>query len=252
MNAPAPAPPVTAPADVEQDARAWAEPLVRAAGDRLRALYVYGSALRPGYDRAKSDVNLLLVVRDDSFATLDDLAQALPDDGGKPSRFTPLVLSEETLRRSQDVFPLDYLDLLARRALLAGEDVFAGIRVSLANLRHQCEYELRSKLVGTRQAYLASHGAPTAARVLLVRAAGGSAALYRHLLTLRDAPHPETRDALGRAVAAAYGVDAAGLEAPFVERAETREDTARAKTRLAAYLEALERLIVAVDELPGS
>ena len=50
--------------------------------------------------------------------------------------------------------------------------------------------------------------------------------------------------------AAAYGVDASGLAAPFAERAETTDDEARSRARFAAYLDALERLIVAVDELP--
>ncbi len=252
MNAPSPAPPIAAPAGVESEARAWAAPLVRAAGDGLRALYVYGSALRPGFDPTKSDINLLVIVRDASFATLDALAKALPEVGSKARRFTPLVLSEDTLVRSHDVFPLDFLDLLERRALLQGDDVLANVRVGLSNLRHQCEYELRSKLIGARQAYLGARGEVGTSRGLLVRAAGGSATLYRHLLTLRGAPHPETREELARAVATAYGVDVAGLEAPFAERAETKDDDARARTRFAAYLSALERLIVAVDDLPAS
>ena len=99
---------------------------------------------------------------------------------------------------------------------------------------------------------IARRGVPQGrhAHGLLARAAGGSATLYRHLLTLRGAEHPEGREALARAVAAAYGVDASGLAAPFAERAETTDDEARSRARFAAYLDALERLIVAVDELP--
>jgi hypothetical protein len=250
MNSSAPAPPIPAPAAIETDARAWCAPLVRAAGDALRALYLYGSALRPGFDPEKSDVNVLLVVKDASFATLDALARALPETASTGRRYTPLVLPEDTLRRSPDVFPLDFLDLLELRALLHGEDVFAGVRVGLANMRHQCEYELRSKLIGTRQAYLASRGAAGAAHAILARAAGGSAALYRHLLALRGVANPETREQLASAVAQTYGVDAAGLEAPFAERAATGDDDARARARLERYVVALERLTVAVDDLP--
>ena len=149
MNSPTAAAPVSAPVTIEANARAWAAPLLETVGSGLRALYVYGSALRPGFDPEKSDVNLLLVGRDTSFASIDALAKALRaprsapggTPGSVPTRFTPLVLSEETLRRSPDVFPLDFLDLLERRALLAGEDLLADIRLSLANLRHQCEYD---------------------------------------------------------------------------------------------------------------
>ena len=250
MNAAPQSSPRTAPAGLAATARAWAAPLVGACGAGFRALYLYGSALGPAFDRAKSDVNLLLVVDALPFERLESLAAAaaaLPKPGAADYRFTPLTLTEGTLVGSADVFPMDFLDLRDRRALLEGDDVLATLDVPLVNLRHQCEYELRSRFIGLRQAFLRAGGAPGAAHELTARASGASATLFRHLLTLRGQPIPEDPDALARAVAAAWGVDAAGLDAPFAARHEAAPDETAARRRFGAYLGALEQLIRAVD-----
>ena len=246
------------PDDLAAAARAWAAPLIAAAGAGLRALYVYGSALGPGFDRAASDVNLLLVVEALPFDRLAALAVAVrqlpaPAEPGAATgfRFAPLLLTTATVAHSADVFPVDFLDLRDRRALLAGEDVLAGLNVPLGNLRHQCEYELRSRLIGLRQAFLRAGGADGTAHMLVARAAGSSGSLFRHLLTLRGRPYPDAPEALARAVAEAYGIDPAGLDAPFAARKDAAVDEAAARRRLGAYLEALDQLVRAVDADPA-
>jgi hypothetical protein len=244
---------LVAPPSVAEAARAWAAPLVEAARPSFRALYLYGSALLPDFDKVVSDINLLLVTSELTFDRLDALAGAVAkarQTGPKDWRFAPLALAESQIRTSTDVFPLEFLDLAERRALLEGEDVLAGLRVGRDNLRHQCEFELRSKLVGLRQAFLLSGAPPGTTQELLARAAGGSAALFRHLLTLRGRPHPAEHEAIARAVAETYGVDSDALAGPFVARHRPLPDETAARDCFAAFLAALEALISSVDELP--
>lgn len=252
MNAPTTPPTRPVPDELAAAARAWAAPLVASAGADLRALYLYGSALGPGFDPAASDVNLLLVVETLPFTRLEALAAAATHLA-KPHgyKFSPLLLTTATLTDSADVFPVDFLDLKHRRALLAGEDLLAGLEVPLVNLRHQCEYELRSRVIGLRQAFLRAGGAAGSAQALIARAAGGSGSLFRHLLTLRGQAYPEAREDLARAVAEAYGIDAAGLDAPFAARQDPGADEATARRRFAAYLAALDQLVHAVDADPA-
>jgi len=253
MTAPVTAPTRPVPEDIAAAARTWAAGLVAACGEDLEALYVYGSALGPGFDRSASDVNLLFVVRVLPFARLEAIAAAaaaLPSVADQPAgtyRFTPLVLTRHNLESSADVFPIDFLDLKERRGLLTGTDLLAGLEVPLSHLRHQCEYELRSRFIGLRQAFLRSGGAPGNAHALTLRAAGASASLFRHLLTLRGQPHPEEAEGLARAVAAAWRVDADGLDGPFAARRDPAPDEATARRRFGAYLDALDQLIRAVD-----
>jgi hypothetical protein len=134
-----------------------------------------------------------------------------------------------------------------RTMACASHAALASLDVPLGLLRHQCEYELRSRFIGLRQAFLRAGGAPGTAHALTAGAAGASATLFRHLLSLRGQAHPEDRDALARTVAAAYGVDPVGLDAPFTALHQAAPDEATARQRFGAYLAALENLIRAVD-----
>lgn len=246
-----------APETLAAGARAWAAPLLKGAGDDARALYLYGSALRGDFDPKRSDVNLLLVVRALGIERLEALAAAsakLPKPAleSARTRYRPLILPEMQLLDSADVFPMDLLDLARRRALLWGADVLAGIVIERADLRRHCEYELRTKLVGLRQAYLQSGGGPAPSQELTVRAAAGAATLYRHLLTLAGESDEGTPEALARAVGAAYRVDGAALAAPFIARGEnTTPEDATLKRRFADFLAGLDALVNAVDGLSG-
>jgi predicted nucleotidyltransferase len=246
---------LTADQSIAQAARTWSQPLVDAAAADVRALYVYGSALREDFDPTRSDVNLLLVVKALGQERLDALAAAstrLPKPAVEAigARYRPLILTEEQLLDSADVFPMDLLDLARRRALLSGEDVLAGITIDRADLRRHCEYELRTKIVGLRQAYLQAGGGPSTAQELTIRAASGAATLYRQLLALAGQGDEGRPEALAEAVGAAYAVPGAALAGPFVARGETSTPADDVLTaRFAAFLTALEALIRAVDAL---
>jgi hypothetical protein len=245
---------VPAPAALVKQLEPWAAALRRTSGAAFRALYLYGSALGPHFDAQQSDVNLLLVVEALSFTSLGSLRRSLRELAGeKPPgrRVVPLVLSEAQIRASVDVFPAEFLDLRARRALLAGTDVLGNLEVGLGNLRHQCEYELRAKLIGLRQGYLLAGDDAAALQRLLAHAAGGLAAVLRQLVHLADAVPPDDAMALVAAVAERYGVDAAALAAPFEARRLTSADAQRAEGLFAAHLHALETLIGAADAHPA-
>ena len=253
-DAPAAAGLVPAPTALATQLAPWVLALQRASGAAFRALYVYGSALTPRFDAQQSDVNLLVIVAALTFADLGHVRRELRALAGTPApgkRVVPLVLSAPQIRASVDVFPADFLDLRARRALLAGEDVLADIAVGLGNLRHQCEYELRSKLIGLRQAYLLAGDDADVVQRLLAHAAGGLAAVLRQLVHLAGDAPPDDTTALAAAVARRYGVDAEALSAPFVARRLAVADAKRAEALFAAHLRTLETLMDAVDAYPA-
>src|SRR5689334_8802513 len=93
---PAPAALADAPPEIAEEVRAWAKPLLAAAGDAFHALYVYGSALAPGFDPAVSDINILLVLTELPFARLDALAKVFADPATVASgghRYTPVLFT---------------------------------------------------------------------------------------------------------------------------------------------------------------
>ncbi len=246
--------PHTVPVAIQDAITPWVAVVREAAGDACGTIYVHGSALGPRFDRTKSDINLLIVMNDLSHARLEALAVALAAQARRDKqRVTPLVMTADQLRDSTDVFPVEFLDLLTRRGLVYGTDLVAELELEGRNLRHQCEWELRSKLVGLRQGFLRAGGRPGVAHELMARAAGGIAATARGLLALHDVTQaPEDPDELLGAVAESFGVDAAGLTVPVTARRAAKPPSdAVARERFAAHVAALESLIGKVDEIPA-
>jgi len=91
----------------------------------------------------------------------------------------PLCFTLERLENSADVFPLELLDIKEQRRVLFGDDVVAGVEVSEANLRHELEYELKSKLIQLRVRYLLAEGAAKATAELLVNSLSTFLVLFR-------------------------------------------------------------------------
>jgi len=98
-------------------------------------------------------------------------------DGNPP----PLIFSEDFLNQSLDVFPIEFLDIKSAHRMLYGPDPFESLSVQTADLHHQLEFELRSKLVQMQQRFLQSGGEAKALRELLGRSLSAYTALFgRH------------------------------------------------------------------------
>ncbi|WP_025209800.1 hypothetical protein [Hippea sp. KM1] len=67
---------------------------------------------------------------------------------------TPLVVDREFFDRSSDVFCMEMLELKENGEVVYGEDLIKDIEVDDENLRRQIEYELRSKLLILKGAFI--------------------------------------------------------------------------------------------------
>jgi len=68
-----------------------------------------------------------------------------------PASPMPVYFTVEELQRAADVFPIEFLQMEQARKILHGSDPFELVDISRANLRHQTEYELRTKLIQLRR-----------------------------------------------------------------------------------------------------
>lgn len=138
-------------AETEQRIARVGEALAQALGTRLVCLAVYGSAADDGFSPAHSDVNLVLVLDEVSFADLRLIGTTLAREAPREVRFaTPLVITPRFLRDARDSFPIELDDMRERHRVLFGEDVLAGIRVNPDRRREQAEREARGKLLHLR------------------------------------------------------------------------------------------------------
>lgn len=70
----------------------------------------------------------------------------------------PMVFTKDEIKNAVDVFPVEFLNIKRHHKMLHGEDILNNIEVSKEKLRHQLEFEFRSKLFHLRQSYLKSDG----------------------------------------------------------------------------------------------
>ena len=229
--------------------RRWLQPVREALGAEFLAAYLTGSVLADGFTPERSRVNLLVVSRTLDPAALDHLAGALPVTKKAP-HFDPLFMTRDQMLASLDVFPIEWLDLIERHLLIEGEDVFTGVEVPRANLRLQCEHELRGKHLRLRHEYLASAKHPERLAEVLARLASGFHTLFRTLLRLRGETPPAGAERVIERIAEVYGLDArALLGAHLIRYTAAKPDTVNARARYRAFLMEIERLVGAIDGL---
>ena len=173
----------TSEAMAHPDLKRFVEDLTRASGEQLLSVVLYGSAARGDFHEKTSDFNLILVLQNLSPATLEKLSPVIRPWIKKghpvPRLFTPSLISE-----SADVFPIEMLDLQNSRSVLFGRDAFAGLAVGRANLRLQCERELRTMLMRLREAYVECHDLPEELKRLLTSSYTTFIAVFRGCLSL--------------------------------------------------------------------
>ena len=138
---------------------------VRELGERILAEFgdavvnwtIYGEAAAGIFDTERHTVRSALVL---SAVDLDKL-RSLSAHGerfGKLRLVAPLILTPQFLADSRDVFPLELLEIQSQHVTLLGEDTFADLSFADADVRLQCERELKTVLIALHQGLLASHG----------------------------------------------------------------------------------------------
>jgi predicted nucleotidyltransferase len=231
-----------------KDVERFAERLGAALGDNLVAAVLYGSAARGTYVKGRSDLNVLVILRDASAEALRPAAAALADwtKAGEPA---PLVFSESEWRASADVFPIEVEDMREAHRLLRGADVFAGLATSRADLRQELEREVRGKLLRLRTEYAAAAPSGKALARLLLGSTSTFLTLLRAALRLAGRVPPREPGPLVRAAAEVAGMDGAAFDW-VVGRLEGKAMPALEPFDPVAvrYVDAIERLARFVDE----
>ncbi len=201
--------------------------LAEVARENWLGLWAYGGGLAGDPFYRESAATSVILLREFDLAMLDDLATTgvkLAREGLAP----PLVMTPEHIRSSCDTFPLELLEIQQLGVPLGGENPFAALTFAPADIRLQCERELKSKLIHLRQGLLSAAGkrkllpglcrssAERAVRVLrgLLHLAGEKAPLMAADLVNRAATVTDIRmPALAHVVAADAEVDFAAFEA---------------------------------------
>ncbi len=209
--------------------------------ENLASVVIYGSAAAGDHIELRSDYNLLIAL---NRITPEDLrlAQAPMREWQRLGHPLPVYFTVEELADAADVFPIEFHQMANARIVLYGRDPFEFVKLSDENLRHQTEYELRSKLIQLRRLYI-----PASVSIEKL------CALISDILA-HGQEAPVAKPDCVRATTELLKLDAAPFERIFAFRTS---DTLPASEKeandiFAAYLEQIQHVIEVVDELTGN
>jgi hypothetical protein len=216
--------------------------------ENLQSLILFGSAADGEFHPEFSDVNLLCVLRDTSFASLTTLAPTV-EWWLRQKQPPPLVLTSEELRRSADVFAIELLDMQQRHRVLHGEDLLKDFTVDLHHHRAQVEYELREKLILLRRGLLVANSKEQRLWELMLGSVSAFTTLFRHALIALGGAAWSKREAV-QLLAVRIAFDATA----FLQLLDIREKKAERKQfevsdLFRRYLGAIEQVTSAVDTM---
>ena len=216
-------------------------------GGQLASVVLYGSAAAGEHVPKKSDYNVLVLLERIDASTLasaSSVARAWREAGNPP----PMTMTVAEWRRSSDVFPMEYADILARNKVLYGTAPFDGISFSLDHLRLQLEQQVLGKLLHLRQGALLAGTDGKRQAELLADSLSTIMVLFRAVLRLKEEQPAGDNAAIATRVAALAGFD----PSPFImasqhRRGEASIPPADAGLVLARYLSGIEQLNAYLD-----
>ena len=98
----------------------------------------------------------------------------------------PLLLERDEFRRTLDVFPLEYGEIIASHVVVLGADPFDGLTVPDTDRRRACELQATSHLIHLREGFLETGGDPRRVGLLIGASAEGFRRLLGNIVALVD------------------------------------------------------------------
>jgi hypothetical protein len=214
---------------------------------RLESLVVYAG------HQADGSVQSCALIQDLGFR---DLTACLPLTKNWHQRgiAVPLLLSSDELRRTVDIFPLEYATIIADYLVVRGRDPFDGLTIPVEDIRRATEGQAKSHLIHLREAFLESHGETTRIARLIAASAAPLRALLTNIARLPDSAHgtmdsaTPSDEALATLAETRMGIQSALIREVLAASATGYSTIADPSHLLGRYIEATGRIWEYVDE----
>ncbi|HOS97426.1 MAG TPA: hypothetical protein PLU54_07210 [Deltaproteobacteria bacterium] len=240
------------PTEAADAFRPVAEDITTRLPSRISSLTVTGSCLTGDYMPGLSDINSVLVLHKADMAALDTLS-SMGNRFRKTRVSCPLVMTEEYIRRSLDVFPVEFLDMKLFHKTVLGTDPFVGLVIDPKPLRLQCERDLKGKLINLQRGYVSCGGKAGEVGALVLEAFPGYFPLLRAMLFIMQAPKdpPAHKTDVLTESEAVFHVSLGGLREILAMKAgaKTSRDQAHVKSLFQELCRITHDLSLAMDTL---
>jgi len=221
----------------------------QAAGQNLQSIVLYGSATTGEFQADFSNLNLLCLLRETSFSKLSAIAPVV-EWWHRQKNPAPLIMTQEELEHSTDVFSIEFLDMQHHHRVLFGDEVLGPLQIPMHQHRAQLEYELREKLILLRQRLLEAGDNDRALWQLLLGSVSAFGTLFRHaLLALGDAAPHSKREAIQILATRIPFEPSAFLQLLDIRDHKADRKQFDAKDVFTRYLAAVQHVTAAVDTM---
>ncbi len=150
---------------------------------KIHSIYITGTSITDDFHIKSSDVNSIFVLKEMNVKFLELIAH-MGKKHGKNKVAAPLIMTPEYIKKSLDVFPIEFLNFKLIHAAVFGEDILENVEINKVDLRYQSERELKVKLIWLRQAYITSLGDRKILMEKLVASITGYIPLFRAIIVL--------------------------------------------------------------------
>jgi len=214
--------------------------------NRLESLVVYTGHQGDGSVHSCAVVNGL---------AFRDLTACLPmtESWHRRGVAVPLLLSSDELRRTVDIFPLEYASIVADHVLVRGRDPFASLTIPVEDLRRACEALAKSHLIHLREGFLETHGETTRVARVIAASAAPLRALLTHISRLPDQGAGEaetftpTDASLAKLARMRMGVPEAIIREVLASSSDGHSTIGDPSHMLGSYIEASQKIWEYVD-----
>jgi len=226
--------------------RVYCEKFIELHRENLKGLFIYGSAASGEFIPGKSNINILSVFERIAQSDLKKTFE-LVRWGRKRRIVAPLMLTIDYIKRSTDVFPLEFLEMKENHILLYGEDVIKDLKIDPKNIRLEIEQQIKGGLIRLRQAYLEVGHRGREIQALLLDSLKSLIPSFRGLLRIKNREVSFERKKVVKDLSREFGLnEKAFTDVLSIIKGRHLED---AEKDFLEYVEELEKLGIEVDRL---
>ena len=230
---------------------AFIDDLKQTHGDNLASVILYGSAAAGDFIAAKSDYNILIALNKIGTQDLRN-AHASVREWVRMGHPVPVYFTVSELQNAADVFPIEFYQMSIAHKVLYGTDVLAELNISDTFLRHQAEYELRSKLLQLRRQYIPASMSVDGLKNLMAESLSSFSALFRAVLIIHGVTPPATKHEIVAVATKHLNIDGTPFDKIFdirENKSTVKLDETTANDLFGEYMEQIEKVIDSVDSV---
>lgn len=227
--------------------RPYCQKMLEIHGDNVKSISIYGSAVGEDFIQGKSNINVLVVME-----RIDppDLKKSLKlvASGRKKGIVAPLFLTMEHIRTSTDVFPIEFLEMKENYRLIYGEDILEDLSINPANIRLQCEQQIKGGLIRLYQVYLEIGIKEKKTKELMINSLGSLMPVFRNVLRLKGNDVPINKSGIISALSEVFSLNGELLQNILKLKMGGKVDSG-IEAMFGDYLEEIEKLGIEVDRM---